>query len=229
MKKSYLIIICIILVIASIAAICVGKGLRKKNADSEYDDGIELTNPNSIYLEDSKVTVDFSDVLLTDQKEERKLIVSSQRALIDFKIENRLITILDADFLKKVQNIKYTGDANFIVDLSKLQKSDIKDNKDEKRLTIMIEHPCLEVVKIDPDKVQIGSTQNGWFNPGKIKLTVEDYNNIEKEITKRLTEKFNTSENGQTADDNALTAVKNIYEPIVKAIDSDYSVEVMFK
>ena len=57
----------------------------------------------------------------------------------------------------------------------------------------------------------------------------KDYNAIEKELRNRLEEKFNTAENGQVADATALRMVKEVYEPIVKAIDSSYSVIVEFK
>lgn len=41
--------------------------------------------------------------------------------------------------------------------------------------------------------------------------------------------KFNTAENGQEADDLALKMVREVYEPVVKAIDGRYSVVVEFE
>ena len=40
---------------------------------------------------------------------------------------------------------------------------------------------------------------------------------------------FNTPENAQEADAQALDSVKDIYEPIIKAIDPRYEVIVEFK
>ena len=42
----------------------------------------------------------------------------------------------------------------------------------------------------------------------------------------RLEDKFDTVANGQVADDLALEMVKEVYEPIVKAIDRKYDVVV---
>lgn len=56
-----------------------------------------------------------------------------------------------------------------------------------------------------------------------------DYNTIEKDLRSRLEEKFDTVANGQAADDLALKMVKEVYEPIVKAVDRRYSVIVQFK
>ena len=41
--------------------------------------------------------------------------------------------------------------------------------------------------------------------------------------------KFDTVKNGQEANEIALRMVKEIYEPIIKAIDERYSVLVKFK
>ena len=48
-------------------------------------------------------------------------------------------------------------------------------------------------------------------------------------LSGQLEEKFNTASNGQKADDLALKMVKEVYEPIVKAIDRRYDVIVQFK
>ena len=64
---------------------------------------------------------------------------------------------------------------------------------------------------------------------GDIELTVKDYNVIEKELRSRLETKFDTAENGQEADDIALRMVREVYEPVIKAIDRGYSVAVEFE
>ena len=56
-----------------------------------------------------------------------------------------------------------------------------------------------------------------------------DYNAIENDLRTRLEAKFDTVANGQRADDLAIRMVKEVYEPIVKAIDRRYDVIVEFK
>jgi len=53
-------------------------------------------------------------------------------------------------------------------------------------------------------------------------------NAIEKDLRTRLEKKFDTAANGQAADDLAIKMVKEVYEPIVKAIDRRYTVIVEF-
>ena len=45
----------------------------------------------------------------------------------------------------------------------------------------------------------------------------------------RLEATFNTAENGQNADATALRMVREVYEPLIKAIDSEYTLYVEFR
>lgn len=40
---------------------------------------------------------------------------------------------------------------------------------------------------------------------------------------------FDTGDNLQEADDNALNMVKEIYEPLIHAVDSSYELEIAFQ
>ena len=101
--------------------------------------------------------------------------------------------------------------------------------KEKKTVTIFIDHAYLQAIEIDPNNIIIDEVKEGLLARGDIELTVRDYNVIAKDLRTRLEEKFNTASNGQKADDLALKMVKEIYEPIVKAIDRRYDVIVQFK
>ena len=101
--------------------------------------------------------------------------------------------------------------------------------KEKKTITILIDHAYLQAIEIDPNNIIIDEVKEGLLARGDIELTVRDYNVIAKELRTRLEEKFNTAANGQEADDLALKMVKEVYEPIVKAIDRRYDVIVQFK
>jgi len=159
----------------------------------------------------------------------RKLIVSTQEATVSTELADKLIQKIDFDFLKKTQKVSYTGTGYFVVDLDNLTKENIVDDKEKKILTIKIGHAYLQAIEIDPDKIIVDEVKKGLLTWGDIELTVKDYNVIEKELRNRLEEKFNTAENGQEADETALRMVKEVYEPVVKAIDKDYSVVVEFE
>lgn len=228
-NEAILRVICVILLLAIIGTLMWGYFNNDSNNQDAYDDGIEQIDLDTIYLVNSGVQVDFSEVLLGKQKETRKLIVSTQEATVSTELTDQLIKKIDFDFMKKTQEVSYTGEGYFVVDLDNLTKDNIIEDKQNKIITIKIDHAYLQAIEIDPNKIVIDEVKQGLLARGDIELTVKDYNAIEKQIMVRLEEKFDTVENGQEADMIALQMVRDVYEPIVKAIDSSYTVSVEFK
>ena len=222
-------ILCVVLSIAIVVILIWGHFNRQLAAKEAYNDGIEQIDINTIYLGNSGVQVEFSDVIVGTHQETRKLIVSTQEATVSTELTDRLIKKLDFNFLKKTQNVSYTGTGYFVVDLDQLTKDRIIQDKTNKTLTIQIDHAYLQAIEIDPNKIIIDEVKEGLLARGDIELSVQDYNAIEKELRDRLMDKFNTSANGQKADKIALQMVKEVYEPIIKAIDSSYEVHIEFK
>lgn len=194
----------------------------------DVDDGIEQIDLDTIYLKASGVEVNFSDVILSDHNETRKLIVSTQEGKVSTELTDRLIKQLDFNFLKKTQTVSYTGTGYFVVDLDKLSADNIIDDKEKRTLTIRIGHAYLQAIEINPNNIIIDEVKEGLLARGDIELSVADYNAIEKDLRTRLEKKFDTAANGQAADDLAIKMVKEVYEPIVKAIDRRYTVIVEF-
>jgi len=214
--------------IVAIVLFVWGLSLDSKPVHMDADDGIEQIDLDTIYLKASGVEVNFADVILSDHDEMRKLIVSTQKATVSTELTDRLIKQLDFDFLKKTQSVSYAGTGYFVVDLDNISANRIIQDKDKKTVTIKIDHAYLEAIEIDPNNIIIDEVKEGLFARGDIELTVKDYNAIEKELRTRLEDKFDTVANGQVADDLALEMVKEVYEPIVKAIDRKYDVVVEF-
>lgn len=195
----------------------------------EVSDGIEPVDLDTVYLSPSGVEVNFSDIILSRQNETRKLIVRTQNGTVSTKLTDRLINQLDFDFMKKTQNVSYTGTGCFVVDLDRLTAANVVEDKEKKTVTIRIGHAYLESIDINPNNIIIDNVKEGLLAWGDIKLTVADYNTIERELRARLEEEFDTAANGQAADEAALRMVKEVYEPVVKAIDRRYSVVVQFQ
>ena len=228
-KNKILNIVCYVLAGAIVVTLLWGLVNGKHVFKDNYDDGIEQIDLDTIYLNGSKVEVNFSEVIIGTQEETRKLIVSTQEATVSTELTSELIRQLDFNFLKKTQKVSYTGNGYFVVDLDNLTKENIIQNKQKKQITIKIDHAYLQAIEIDPEKIIIDEVKEGLLARGDIKLTVKDYNAIEKELRNRMEEKFNTAENGQNADKIALQMVKEVYEPVIKAIDSSYELNVEFK
>ena len=229
MKQKTLRIICVILFLAICAVMILGQFYKKQVTKEAYNDGIEQISIDSIYLTRSGVQVDFSEVIIGTQEETRKLIVSTQEATVSTELTDRLINQLDFDFLKKTQKVSYTGEGYFVVDLDNLTRENIIEDQKNKTITLKIDHAYLQAIEIDPNKIIIDEVKESLLARGDIELTVKDYNIIEKELRKKLETEFNTAENGQKADTTALHMVKDVFELLIKAIDSSYDLYVEFK
>lgn len=229
MKRVFLKISCFVLFVLIIGVLVWGRNNNVSVFREAYEDGVEQIDLDTVYLEGSGVEANFSEVLLGKQEETRKLIVSTQEATVSAELSDRLLQKLDFDFLKKTQKVSYTGKGYFVVDLDNLTEEDIIEDKEKEIVTIKIGHAYLQAIEIDPDKIIVDEVKEGLLARGDIELTVKDYNVIEKDLRSRLEAKFNTAENGQEADDLALSMVREVYEPVVKAIDQRYRVVVEFK
>lgn len=228
-KQKSLNIIAGILALLVLAVVIWGYTHGTDPLHTQVSDGIAQIDLDTIYLKSSGVEVNFSDVILSRQNETRKLIVSTQSGTVTTKLTDRLINQLDFDFMKKTQNVSYTGTGYFVVDLDNLTSANVIEDSDKKTVTILIGHAYLQTIDIDPNNIIVDDVKESLLAWGDIKLTVADCNAIERELRSRLEEKFNTAANGQSADDLAVKMVKEVYEPVVKAIDRRYSVVVQFK
>ena len=228
-KKKLLNIAAGVLLAAIIAVVIWGCVRGEDPLHMQVSDGIEQVDLDTIYLQSSGVEVDFSDVILSGHNETRKLIVSTQSGTVSTEMTDRLIRQLDFDFLKKTQNVSYTGTGYFVVDLDHLTAADVVQDKGSKTVTIRIGHAYLEAIEIDPEDIIIDEVQESLLARGDIKLTVADYKAIEQELRARLEEKFDTAANGQEADEIAREMVREVYEPVVKAVDKRYNVVVEFQ
>ena len=228
-RRKRLNIIAGILAVLVLAVIIWGCTHGTEPLHTQVSDGIEQIDLDTIYLKSSVVEVNFSDVILSRQNETRKLIVSTQTGTVETELTDRLIKQLDFDFMKKTQKVSYTGTGYFVVDLDNLTSANVIEDKDKKIVTILIDHAYLQAIDIDPNNIIVNDVRESLLAWGDIKLTVADCNAIERELRSRLEEKFNTAANGQVADDLAIKMVKEVYEPVVKAIDRRYSVIVQFR
>lgn len=228
-RQKYLNIAVGALTVSIIVVIIWGCSHSADPLQIQISDGIAQVDLDTIYLQSSGMEVNFSDVILSHQNETRRLIVSTQIGTVTTKLTDRLIEQLDFDFMKKTQNVSYTGTGYFVVDLDDLTAANVIEDRDKKTVTIRIDHAYLQAIEIDPNSIIIDDVEESLLARGDIRLTVADYNAIERDLRSRLEEKFDTAANGQAADDLAVKMVKEVYEPIVKAIDRRYHVIVQFK
>ena len=83
MKKTRLYsILCAILLVAIAVVLIWSRSVKSDENELTYEDGIEQLDLDSIYLKDSGVQIDFSEVIIGSENESRKLIVYEQEATV---------------------------------------------------------------------------------------------------------------------------------------------------
>ena len=87
-----------------IVVVILGINYNTDSKSLEISDDIQEIDLNTIYLPDSKIEVNFSDVLLSNKEENRKLIVLTMDAEATYELTDQLIKKLDFSFMKKDSN-----------------------------------------------------------------------------------------------------------------------------
>ena len=76
MKRVLLNSSCVILLVLIVGVLVWGRNNKISVFRENYDDGVEQIDLDTVYLENSGVEVNFSEILLGKQEETRKLIVN---------------------------------------------------------------------------------------------------------------------------------------------------------
>lgn len=185
-----------------------------------------LVFETEVYVLEERSVAEFQPVIMEKFNEESELAVYSVETTETLDLKQ--MGILDWSILNKTQTLKYRGSGTFYVDLSSLGERNIRLDNDRRAVIIEIPHTKLAPVEIDPEKFEAGETQKGLLAFGDLKFTPQEYNNLEREVRSRIRLAVHTEENFKKADENAVTEMKKLYEPVVKLVDDDYTVEIEF-
>lgn len=179
-----------------------------------------------VYVLNDRSAAEFQPVIIEKFNEESELAVYTVEATESLDLKK--IGLFDWSILNKTQSLKYKGMGTFYVDLSSLGENNISLDNEKKTVIIEIPHTKPAPIEIDPEKFEAGETEKGFLAFGNLKFTAQEYNDLEKEVRARIYEAVYTENNFKAADDRAVAEMKKIYEPLVKLIDDDYTVEIEF-
>ena len=185
----------------------------------------DLTLENYGFL--GHTVADFEEAILGDAEKLKKLEVYKQELSDVGTITDT--GLFNLGMFTKNQVITYYGTAVYTVDLSKLSKSDIVFNEEEKMITLKIPHAKQEEINIPEDKIQFSDPERGLLAFGDIKATPEQIMKVQAGARQKMQDKLDADNVLETADRFAKLAVWEMYSPIVKGVAKDYSLEVEFK
>ena len=185
--------------------------------------GYDLTIDNNGIF--GYTAVDFAEVVLGKASQQKKIEVY-EREVTD------VASITDTGLLKiklfsKHQQIKYSGVATYIVDLSQLSDSDF--SVDEKKHIVTIKIPHAELKDINVNKVEFGEIEGGALSFGKIKMTPEESQKIEDEAKQKMLAKLEAEKELEKADEFAQNVIWELFYPQITKVSPGYSLEIAFK
>ena len=203
----------------------MSEGLNSVFHFDEPVEGNDMTIENDSFL--GYTAADFEEAILGDSSKLKKLEVFKQKVSDVSSITDT--GLLNWGIFTKNQLITYNGTAVYTVDLSALRSGDISFNEEEKMITLKIPHAQQEEINIPEDEIQFGDTTKGLLAFGDIKMTAEQASQIQAEARKKMQKKLDEDNVAGIADRFAKLSVWELYNPIVKGVAKEYSLEVVFR
>ena len=122
-------------------------------------------------------------ILLTCSKESRLIVHSAQLS--------EIISIASEGlggwaWTSAYQDIQYTGQAQYTVDLSRLTEADFAVNNELKTLTVRIPYAVLDPINIPAEQIRFRDVKKGWAAPKDIKLTAEENARLQVQVADKM-------------------------------------------
>lgn len=159
---------------------------------------------------------DFSEAILGNIKREKELTVYT--ANISDVVTNTKTGLGNFKIFTKSQLITFNGTATYTVDLENLTDDSFVLDTEKKTLTVKIPHAKREKINIPSDEMEFGDVERGWLAFGDIKMTAEEFSEVETMAKGRMEQKLEALNEGKTADEFAIKSVWELYQPFVTAI-----------
>lgn len=167
---------------------------------------------------------DFQEAILGETREKSELIVLEQDVDVSTEISHTLANI---SLFAKSQTLISYGTGIYTIDLSVIGSGDIVLDEIAKVVSVTIPHATLSYVNFDVTKTESGETKRAIFGFGEIKLTTEQMTMLESAIEQTMREKLGAPEALSAADERALILVRELLDPLVKTVASEFAVKVL--
>lgn len=190
---------------------------------------IDITVPDSLaqIMPDEQLgynRIDFQQAILGETREKSELIVLEQDVDVSTEISHTLANI---SIFSKSQTLISYGTGIYTIDLSGIGSDDIVLDEIAKVVSVTIPHATLGYVNFDVSKTESGETRRAIFGFGQIKLTTEQMTLLESTIEETMREKLGAPEALAAADERALILVRELLDPLVKTVASEFAVKVL--
>ena len=196
--------------------------------DSVEDQIRQEMQDNRIVLSSGGVrrtVADFSEAVILEHAKTSRLIVHTARL-------SETISIASEGWggwawTSAYQDIVYTGDAQYTVDLSGLSGDDFSVNNELKTLTVQIPYAQLSPIHIPAEQIKFRDVKKGWAAPKDIKLTAQENAQLEIQVGEKMKARLIDENTIAAANDSAKDVVAQLLTATVHSIDPEFTVVVV--
>ena len=227
-KKLLALVLVFSLILVSILALRSGS---KK--ESEFVDGVakqirQEMEDNQIVLSSKgirRTVADFREPILLTHGKDSRLIVHTARLSETISIASEGLG--GWAWTSAYQDVQYTGDAQYTVELSLLSDEDFVVNNELKTLTVRIPYAVLSPINIPADQIKFRDVKKGWAAPGDIKMTAEESAQLMIQVSDKMKAKLIDENVMAAANENAKAVVEDLLSATVHSIDPEFTVVVV--
>jgi len=201
--------------------------------ESEFVDGVagqiaQEMEENHIVLSAGgirRTVADFKEPILLAHGKESRLIVHTARLSETISIASEGLG--GWAWTSAYQDIQYTGEAQYTVDLSRLSDEDFVVNNELKTLTVRIPYAVLSPINLPADQIKFRDVKKGWAAPGDIKMTAEQSAQLMMQVSDKMKAKLIDEDIIADANENAKMVVRELLSATVHSIDPEFTVVVV--
>lgn len=167
---------------------------------------------------------DFAEAVLGKASQQKKVEVYERDVTDVASITDT--GLFNIKLFSKHQQIKYSGVATYVVDLSNLSSRSF--SVDEKRHVVTITIPHAELKDINVNKVKFGEIEKGVLAFGEIKMTAEQTQEVEDAAKAKMLAKLEAENELEKADEFAKKTIWELFYPQIVNVSTGYSLAIQF-
>jgi len=172
-----------------------------------------------------RTVADFQEPIILTHGKDSRLIVHTARLSETISIASEGLG--GWAWTSTYQDIVYTGDAQYTVDLSQLSGEDFVVNNELKTLTVRIPYAKLSPINIPADQIKFRDVKKGWAAPKDIKMTAEENTQLMIQVHDKMKAKLIDENIIAVANENAKIVVADLLSATVHSIDPEFTVVVV--
>lgn len=178
------------------------------SVDGEHD--VELS---------TKEYADFETPILG--RAERESLLTVEERSVSVIVNTTENGLFDWEVFQKSQAVRYSGTAQYTIDLSDFSADDIEVDHETRTVTITIPDPELHSLSFDPAKTEVLSQSNGVLAWGDLELSAEETSELEASALEAMGDELDEENAIEDARRFARLSAWELFQPVVSSVSAE--------